>query len=502
MQHSPITPAPVHVEMHEGPPFALRDGLRVVSDEGAEVVSVALLAAARIGRGCGFPVAVVTDDDGRGDAVVLRLVATPSAVGLPDDLAPELAAEGYRVEITDRRATITATTAAGLIRGALTVQQTAVRIDDGGWALRPCVVVDHPRFAWRGLSLDVARRFIGVHDVKTVLNLMTVYKLNVLHLHLTDDQGWRLQLASRPELTRASGGTAVEGGPAGFYTAADYAEIVGYAAARHIAVVPEVDVPGHVNAALHAYGDLTPTGEAPPEYTGIDVGFSRLHADLPATAPFLGDVFGELATMTPGHHVHLGGDEVTSMDPDEYALLVRTAARHLAAAGKAVVGWQEVASVLPEADQGPDAPAVVIQYWDERTGAQEVVDAAARGARVLLSPASRVYLDMRYDEHTPVGLEWAGHVEVRDSYAWEPLEVLPLDAAQIIGVEAALWTETVQTADQMFLLLLPRLVAVAEVAWSAAGRRDWDDFAARLPGQRASWDEAGLTWYPSPQIAW
>src|SRR5665648_774417 len=193
------------------------------------------------------------------------------------------------------------------------------------------------RFAWRGLCLDLARHFFDMQTIKSLLTVMAAVKLNVLHLHLTDDQGWRLQSPSRPALTDISGATAVGGDPGGFLTVGDYTDLIAHAAARGITIVPEIDIPGHVNAALHAYGDLTARGTPTPAYTGVGVGFSRLDPELPATAPF-------------------------------------------------------IAAVLA-------------------------------GARVLLSPASRLYLDMRYDDATPVGQDWAGHITLRDCYDWEPADL-------------------------------------------------------------------------------
>ena len=187
------------------------------------------------------------------------------------------------------------------------------------------------------------------------------------------------------------------------------------------------------------------------------------------------------------------------MEPTEYAALVGLAVDAVRGAGKQVVAWQEVATVLTE----QTAPGTVVQYWDERSGADAVVAAARLGATVLLSPASKVYLDMRYDESSPLGLDWAGHVELRDSYDWEPSDVLPdVPAERLAGVEAALWTETVRTSEDMFWLLLPRLAAVAEVAWSAPSRRDWDGFVPRLRRLTAQWESQGLSWYRSPQVEW
>ena len=504
---TPVVPAPLTIEPRPGASFAAVEGIRVVTGREPEAVSAAVRVAGRIGRRCGFPVAVVQDDDGSPGAIVLRITSRREDLPVPADLDPALAAEAYRLEVSAERAVVTALGGAGLLRGTYTLQQLArPGTGDAAFDFPPVLVVDHPRFAWRGLSLDVARHFFGVDDVKSVLNVMAAFKLNVLHLHLTDDQGWRLRIPSRPALTDVSGLTAVDGDPGGFYTEQDYGEILTYAASRYITVVPEIDLPGHVNAALHACGELTPTGEPTPVYTGVDVGFSRLDATLPATAPFIRDVLGDVARMTPGGFVHIGGDEVLTMEPAEYETLMTFAAQEVRLAGKAVVGWQEIADILVPGDGRP-APRwvrdVVVQYWDERSGGAAVVAAAVAGARVLLSPATRTYLDLRYDASTPIGTEWAGTLSLRASYEWEPLDVLPgVPAGQVVGVEAALWTETVRTPADLFVLLLPRLAAVAEVAWSAPHRRDWDSFARRLPTHAERWDEAGLTWYRSPDVEW
>lgn len=497
-----LVPQPWQVEMLPGAPFALRRGVRVVAGPHPEAVSTGILVADRISRTCGFTVPVVQEDDGTPGAVALAISDDDAPLALPAGLAPELRDEAYRLEVDADRVTLRAPAGAGLFRGAVTLQQLA-RGDGAGAHARtqipPAVVVDHPRFAWRGLSVDLGRHFFDLDVLKGLVGVASGLKLNVLHLHLSDDQGWRLQIPSRPLLTILSSSTAVDGDPGGYLSTQDFAELQAYAAARHVTVVPEIDVPGHINAALHAYGELTPTGEREPEYTGIEVGFSRLYADLPATEPFLRDVFGDVARMTAGRHVHVGGDEVLTMEREEYAALVGTALDAVRAAGKEVVAWQEVASVLT----AQTAPEVIVQYWDEREGVDAVTAAALRGARVLLSPATKTYLDLKYDADSPIGLEWAGHVELRDSYLWEPLEVLPgVPAEQVIGVEAAIWTETVRTTEDLYWLLLPRLAAVAEVAWTSADRREWDDFADRVRARARRWDEQGLTWYRSPQVDW
>lgn len=495
----PFVPAPLHVERRPGDPFRLRPGTVVVVSPRAEAVSTAVLVAERITHMCGFPVAVVQGSvpAGTEGAVVLRLATDPAAVDLPPGTPPDVAEDAYRVDVDAHRAVVTALAPAGLVRGARTLQQASRRPDaDGWWSFPPFTVVDRPRFGWRGLSLDVARHFFAPAVVRRVIDLASTYKLNVLHLHLTDDQGWRVPIAGRPELTERSGPTAVDGDPGGAYTAADWTELLAYAATRHVTVVPEVDLPGHVNAALHAVPELNPDGRPAAVYTGTDVGFSRLTLDLPATRPFLAQVLGGLAAMTTGPFVHVGGDEVLTMDRDEYVRLVRAAATEVVAAGKRVVAWQEAAVAgLPRGS--------VVQLWDEREGHEAVVAAARAGCGVLLSPASRVYLDMRYEPSFPLGTDWAGTIDLRRAYEWEPDDVVPdLPPRAVVGVEAAVWTETIRTPEELFRMLLPRLAAVAEVAWSAPGRRSWDSFATRVAAHSWRWDQAGYAWHPDPAVTW
>ncbi|GIG28195.1 family 20 glycosylhydrolase [Cellulomonas marina] len=432
----------------------------------------------------------------------------PVRLALTADLpapVPQPAPPGaYHLRVTAGGVDLRAVDEAGLRHGLVTLRQlaghgTGHRYGHGDgdtWVVRPVEVLDAPRFGWRGLSLDVARHFLPVAGVVAVLDALEDLKLDVLHLHLTDDQGWRLEVPSRPALVERSGPTAVDGDPGGWYSVEEWRGLVAQAAERGVRLVPEIDLPGHVNAALHALGELTPSGEPATAYTGIGVGFSRLHADLPATGAFLRDVLTDVAALTEGPHVHLGGDEVLTMDASEYELLVRTAADVLRAAGRTPVAWQEAAS----AGLGPDA---VLQVWDLRQDMGPVRAAAASGAGVVLSPASRVYLDMKYDAATRLGLEWAGHVPLAQAYDWEPLAVVPgLDPARVLGVEAALWSETTRSLDDVTELLLPRLAAVAEVAWSAPDRRDPDDFLRRVVGLAPGWDRAGLRWHRAAGAQW
>jgi hexosaminidase len=351
-----------------------------------------------------------------------------------------------------------------------------------------------PALAWRGLSLDVARHFFAVADVEFVLDLMEPLRLNVLHLHLTDDQGWRLEIPGWPRLTSVSGPTAVDGDAGGFYTRSDWERLAGRATARGIALVPEIDVPGHVNAALHALPRLSPDGRAPAAYTGRDVGFSTLSIDAPDTGRFLEEVLTHAARLSSGW-VHIGGDEPAATPHDAYLQLARAAVRAVHRAGARAVAWQEAAPVLEAGD--------VVQVWDERLDAAPVREAARRGVRVLLSPATRVYLDMAHSPGDALGASWAGSIELRDALEWDPAAVVPgLPAAAVIGVEAAMWTEGVRTRDELTTLLLPRLAAVADVAARGSGAGRWEEFLPRVIRLAREWESRGLAWHRSPGVDW
>lgn len=401
---------------------------------------------------------------------------------------PARSEESYRLVARGGDIEIHAEHPAGRFYGERTAAQlrAAGRVPD-------MTIADGPRFAWRGLMLDVARHFFDVATVKHVIDLMAAYKLNVLHLHLTDDQGWRIEIDTWPDLTRIGAATQVGGGGGGRYSKADYAEIIGYAAERFITVVPEVDVPGHTNAALVAYPELTADGNQVDPFTGIEVGFSTLLPDKPANERFLADVFGELAEMTPGPYVHIGGDEAHTLSRDDYVAAVARIQEIVAKTGKRLIGWQETAAAELPVDS-------IVQYWNPHESPDGVRRAAAAGNQVIMSPAGHAYLDMKYDADTELGQDWAGHVTVRDAYDWDPVAVIDgVEENRVLGVEAALWTETVESRSDIEYLLLPRLAAVAEVAWSGADR-DWSDFRARLAVHAASWTDKGVNFYRASQL--
>jgi hexosaminidase len=350
---------------------------------------------------------------------------------------------------------------------------------------------DTPRFIWRGAMLDVARHFFGVEDVKRYIDLISHYKMNRLHLHLSDDQGWRIEIKSWPRLTEFGGRTQVGGSRGGCYTQEQYKEIVEYARSRYITIVPEIDTPGHTNAALASYAELNSSEEAPALYTGTEVGFSTLWINSEITYRFLDDVIRELAALTPTPYIHIGGDEARSTPEADYKKFIKRFQEIVVAHGKTTVGWNEIG----EAEL---LPGTIAQQW---VGAG-YENAKRQGARIILSPANKTYLDMKYDASTPIGLDWAALISVKDAYDWDPGSYMDgLEEADILGLEAPLWTETVVTMKDIEYLSFPRVIGVAELAWSSKGQ-NWEEYRQRLAAHGKRMEAMGINFYKSPDVDW
>lgn len=402
----------------------------------------------------------------------------------------QLPEEAYLLDINPEGITLTAPGEAGLLNGAKTLEQVAYFSPntDRGRFLPAGTITDQPRFAYRGYMLDVARTFFGVDSVKQVIDRIAPYKINHLHLHLSDDQGWRIEIKSWPKLTEIGGLSEVDGTYGGYYTQDDYREIVAYAAARGLTVVPEVDMPGHTNAALSAYAELNLDGKAAEPYTGTRVGFSTLDANNELTYQFVDDVVREIAAITPGPYFHIGGDESDATPHDDYIKFIQRAQEIIQANGKTMMGWDE--TVLAGLTEGS-----VAQLWNHPEYAKEAKKA---GSKVLFSPAQRTYLDMQYDENSRIGLHWAAYIELNDAYNWDPGALVgTLTDEDILGVEAPLWGETIRSIEDIDYLTFPRLPALAEVGWSYQMKRQWPDFQRRVSAHRLWWGELGVGYYAS-----
>ncbi len=392
-------------------------------------------------------------------------------IALKLEADPPLGEEGYELSISADGARLRANQPAGLFHAVQTLLQVVPLGSQPALTLPAVSIRDTPRFPWRGVMLDVARHFFRVEDVKRFIDLIAHYKLNRLHLHLSDDQGWRIEIKSWPKLTEIGGSTQVCGSGGGYYTQEDYAEIIKYARSRFITVVPEIDTPGHTNAALASYAELNPSGEATALYEGTEVGFSSLWIEQEITYRLLDDVIRELAALTPTLYIHIGGDEAQSTPHEDYKKFIKRIQQIVISHGKQTVGWSEIgdAEVLP---------GTIAQHWK---GA-EYQGAIEQGARIILSPANKTYLDMKYDESTPLGLVWAGFISVKDAYDWEPGSYLDqLEEKDILGIEAPLWTETILTIKDIETMVFPRLPGLAELAWSPKGQTGRSIASASAP---------------------
>lgn len=410
----------------------------------------------------------------------------------------DLGNEGYELTITPDQVTLCAHQPAGLFRGIQTIRQLLpVSIDSqepqpGPWAMATGTIRDYPRFAWRGAMLDVARHFFTVPDVNRFIDLMAYYKLNHLHLHLSDDQGWRIMIKSWPNLAIIGGSSAVGGGPGGYYTQEDYADIVAYAQERYITVVPEIDMPGHTNAALASYAELNCDEVAPALYRGIEVGFSSLCIEKEVTYKFIDDVIMELAALTPGPYIHIGGDEALATQITAYKTFMERVQAIVQAHHKQMIGWEEIAQI------NLLNPSIA-QHWCSELAR----NAAGQGARIIMSPASKTYMDMKYDPSTVLGLSWAGCIGIQDAYSWDPaLRLEGVLEEAILGVEAPLWTETIQTIQDIEFMVFPRLLGYAEIGWSPATSRDWQKYRTRLSAHGPRLTRLRVNFYRSTEIDW
>ncbi len=409
--------------------------------------------------------------------------------------------EGYELVVSSSGLTLTAHQPAGLFRGIQTLRQALpadVEKTDkqaGPWAIPTGTIRDYPTYAYRGAMLDVARHFFSVDDVKRYIDLIAAYKMNVLHLHLTDDQGWRIEIKSWPKLATYGGSTNVGGGKGGYYTQEQYKDIVKYAQDRYIMIVPEIDVPSHINAALASYPELNCNEKDPnPKlYEGIEVGFSTLCTSNETTYKFMDDVVRELAAITPGPYLHMGGDESHVTPMEDYIPFIERVQDIVQSHGKQMIGWDEVTNAKLK-------PNSIAQYWAKSEYAQS---AAKQGAKLIMSPAKYAYLDMQYDSTSQYGLHWAAYIEIDSSYNWEPSTMVPgVTKANILGIEAPIWSETIENMDALEYMAFPRLPGLAEIGWSPKSVRNWEGYRTRLGKHGTRMEAMGIGYYPSKQIDW
>lgn len=403
----------------------------------------------------------------------------------------DLGKEGYELKVTNQKIHIAASTKAGLFYAGQTLRQLLSFADKnaGRPALRTQTITDLPQFEWRGSMLDISRRFMSVAYIKQHIDRMAAYKLNRLHLHLTDDQGWRIEIKNWPKLTNVGGKGACGKGKPGYLTQAEYLDLQQYARDKQIVIIPEVDLPGHIYAALVSYpevllcpdtSNINPKHVLPPQlYTGDKVGWSKLCLTDPESYRFVSEVLEELSAITLGDYIHMGGDEI---EDERYTQFVSWTDSIIRANSKTMIGWEEVAKA--EIDQSS-----IVQQWHGKIPLK-------KSQPTIYSLCQHLYLDHANYPGQERTNNWCKKdgVDLKDVYTME------IDSSQFtLGVEAPIWTEYIDEGDQVDGMLWPRLLAVSERAWSRE-RRDYEDFVIRVNRQIKILEEMKVIYYKHPVV--
>ncbi|UMB55289.1 beta-N-acetylhexosaminidase [Lutibacter sp. A64] len=463
-----LFPKPVSVS-ETGSSFELNAKTKIfVTNDSEELLGIGNSLVSILNPATGFNLAVETGSEtSKSNSIYLKI----------SDLDTKFGSEGYKLTISEKNIVIESVTVEGVFRAIQTLRQLlsdeieSTQKQEKQWFIASGEIEDYPEYAYRGAMLDVARHFFGVEDVKRYIDLLAAYKINILHLHLSDDQGWRIEIKSWPKLTTIGGSTEVGGGEGGFYTQEQYKEIVAYAAANYITVIPEIDMPGHTNAALASYPELNCDGKSPELYTGIKVGFSTLCTSKEITYKFIDDVVKELVALTPGPYIHIGGDESHVTDMEDYIPFINRVQDIVNSYNKTVIGWDEIA----HADLKNEA---IVQFWAKEENAKKGV---AQNSKVIVSPSTKTYLDMKYDSLTNIGLNWAGYIELDSAYLWTPDTFIKgVKKENILGIESPLWTETITTMDDIEYMVFPRIIGHSEIGWTPTSLRNWEDYKERL----------------------
>jgi hexosaminidase len=524
-----IIPQPVDVKTGEGF-FRLSPSTAIGHSPDPAVSKIAEGLSRRLSAVTGFPVPVTGAALNTGMSnISLMLNPTPNA---------RIGSEGYQLRVTPGLTTISANTPAGLFYGIQSFMQLLPAEAEGSgkkenieWKAPVVDITDYPRFGWRGLMLDVSRHFFTKDEVKRYIDDMVKYKYNLLHWHLTDDQGWRIEIKSYPRLTEVGAWNVKKTGRfgdfsppdpseprdyGGFYTQEDIREIVQYAKERFVNVLPEIDVPGHSLAAIAAYPELVGTpgkyavnsGEKFMEWPDKGHFYGLIDNTLnPASEKvytFLDKVFGEVAQLFPFEYIHMGGDETArnfwEKSEDVKKLMAREKLKNLDevqsyfvkrvtkivnAKGKKLIGWDEIL-------QGGLAPGAAVMSWQGMKGG---IEAAKQGHDVVMSPTTFTYIDYMQGDRLMEPLVYAS-LRMKKSYEFDPLPE-GVDAKYIKGGQANLWTEQIYNLRQAQYMTWPRGFAIAEAVWSPKGIRNWGNFVERVEKQFPRLDQAQTKWAPS-----
>jgi hexosaminidase len=497
-----VIPQPVRLDLQNAS-FLLTPATVVVADKLLSAEARELSAMLSPATGYAFP--VVAGAKKRIPAIELKL--DPSLDGLGE--------EGYQLKVIPGRITIRARKAAGIFYGFQSLRQILppqifrqAQVSGVEWSV-PCVEIeDYPRFKWRGAMLDTARHFMPREFIKKFIDLLALHKMNSFHWHLTDDQGWRIEIRKYPKLTEVgawrketlvgrltnekAANLKFDGIPhGGFYTQDDIREVVRYALERHINVVPEIELPGHAQAAIAAYPERGCTGEPVEVLTKWGVS-PYLFNVREQTLTFLEDVLAEVMELFPSRYIHTGGDETVKTqwkasaevqarikelglkNEDELqAYVTRRMEQFLSSKGRRLIGWDEIL-------EGGLAPGATVMSWRGEKGG---IAAAKAGHDVVMAPTTYTYFDyLQSKDAAKEPLAIGGFIPLEKVYGYEPIskEIPPEYAKHVLGAQGQLWTEYLQTSRQVEYMAFPRISALAEVTWTPPEKKNYEDFQARL----------------------
>jgi hexosaminidase len=504
LAQSLIIPLPAELKRGDGK-FILQPDTAIIVDKN----STAALAAAEF-----FSQAIATPTNYRLHPIAQPIVKAPAnaIVLTQQDADAKLGPEGYTLNVTPKNIIITATTSAGFFYGIQSLRQLLPpeifankTISNVAWVVPALLIRDYPRFGYRGLHLDVARHFIPVEQVKRLIDLMALHKLNRFQWHLTDDEGWRIEIKKYPALTSigawrgfnrvmtpALGSGAQTYG--GYYSQQEIRDIVKYAQARHIIIIPEIDMPGHARALVMSLRDELIDTQDLSQYTSVQ-GFhdNVMSPCIESTYQVIDNIMTDVAALFPGDTIHVGSDEIPkgawSASPRCQALMATSGIKNpnelqhyfltrvqqiIQSKNKKMAGWEEVVQ------HGDLDPTTTIYSWTSEAAG---LDAAKRGYPVIMMPAKYLYFDLAYDaDPKEPGVYWAGYVDTFQTYTYQPIQTSWPDniSRHILGIEGALWSENINSAQRLDYLAFPKLLALAEVAWTPKERRNWINFAARV----------------------
>lgn len=506
-----VIPLPQEIVTTQANPFILKSGVKILYPEGNEKMKRnAQFLAEYLKSATGKDFSIEAGTEGE-NAILLTL-------GLEAENP-----ESYQLKVTAQGITITAPTEAGVFYGIQTLRKSLPVAQGVDISLPSVEITDAPRFSYRGAHFDVSRHFFTVDEVKTYIDMLALHNMNRLHWHITDDQGWRLEIKKYPKLTEIGSqrkGTVIgrnsgeyDNTPyGGFYTQEQAKEVVAYAAERHITVVPEIDLPGHMLAALTAYPELGCTGGPYDVWQQWGVSEDVLCAGNDQVLKFIEDVYAELIEIFPSQYIHVGGDECPKVRWEKCpkcqarikALGLKSDANHtkeerlqsfvinhiekfLNEHGRQIIGWDEIL-------EGGLAPNATVMSWRGERGG---IEAAKQKHDVIMTPNTYLYLDYyqtKDTEHEPLAI--GGYVPIENVYNYEPTpaSLTPEEQKHIIGVQANLWTEYIPTFSHVQYMVLPRWAALSEIQWTKPEKKNYADFLSRLPRLIKWYDAEGYNY--------